>query len=180
MKYKNSLKTRKTIKRVYSELIHEKKDIKKISVKEIVERTGISKSTFYTHYGNIYDVSIDFESEIISLVENLLNEYTKKNRVGFIEYFNKLVDILKENEDIYKNILTAEVPGQFVEKIKDMLKDSILKDKYTTVLSSDLKKRQIQAAFLSNGLIYMLVDYFKCEMDLTIDELKEAISSLIK
>lgn len=180
MKYKNSLKTRKTIKRVYSELIHEKKDIKKITVKEIVERAGISKSTFYTHYGNIYDVSIDFESEILSVVENLLNEYSNNNRVGFVEYFNKLLNIMKENEELYKNILTAEIPGQFIEKLKEILKQAILKDNYTKTLSTDLNKKQIQATFLANGLIYMLVDYFKGEMGLTIDELNDAVISLIR
>ncbi len=180
MKYKNSLRTRKTIKRVYSELIHEKKDIKKITVKELVDRANISKSTFYTHYEDIYDVSIDFEAEIISVVENLLNEYTNQNKVGFLEYFNKLVDIMKENEELYKNILTAEVPGQFMDKIKEMLKEAILKDKSTTLLSNEPTRRQIQATFISNGLIYMLVDYFKGEMGITIDELNQAVKALVK
>ncbi len=180
MQYKNSIRTRKTIKRVYSELICQKKDIKKITVKELVEKAGISKSTFYTHYQDIYAVAIDFEHEIISTLENLLNEYTKRNKVGIIEYLNKLVEIFKENEELYRNILRAEVPGQFIEQLKLMLKEAIFNDTSTKFLSNDTNVRQTQATFIANGFVYMLVDYFKGEMNLTLDELNQSILKILK
>ena len=51
--YRNSLKNKKAIQKAFADLLLEKNDINKITVKEIVERADISKSTFYAHYQDI-------------------------------------------------------------------------------------------------------------------------------
>ena len=56
VQYQNSSskKMRKLIKKVFAELLDEKKDINKITVAELANRTEISRGTFYTHYDDIY------------------------------------------------------------------------------------------------------------------------------
>ena len=46
----SSVKTRNLIKKTFAELIHEKRQLSKVTVKELVEKAGITRSTFYTHY----------------------------------------------------------------------------------------------------------------------------------
>ena len=57
----SSKKTRKLIKKAFAELIHEKKELSKITVTELVKRADITRSTFYTHYDDIYDVANDYQ-----------------------------------------------------------------------------------------------------------------------
>ncbi len=57
--YRNSIRSRKSIRTAYAELISEKKDSSKITVKEIVDRADISKSTFYCHYNDINDLVVE-------------------------------------------------------------------------------------------------------------------------
>lgn len=47
-------KTRNLIKKKFAELMNEKKELNKITVTELVKRAGITRSTFYTHYDDIY------------------------------------------------------------------------------------------------------------------------------
>lgn len=44
--------------------LRSKKEIEKISVKELCEKAGINKSTFYTHYQDIYDLSEQLETQV--------------------------------------------------------------------------------------------------------------------
>ena len=59
--YRNSIRSRKSIRTAYAELINEKKDSSKITVKEIVDRADISKSTFYCHYNDINDLVAEIQ-----------------------------------------------------------------------------------------------------------------------
>ena len=64
----SSRKTRKLIKTVFAELMQEKKKLSKIKVTELVKRADITRSTFYTHYDDIYEVAKDYELETIELL----------------------------------------------------------------------------------------------------------------
>ena len=61
MENRNVRKSKKAIQKAFAELLSEKNDINKITVKELVERADISKSTFYSHYQDIYSVKEEFE-----------------------------------------------------------------------------------------------------------------------
>ena len=45
--------------------IRAKKPLEKISVKELCEMAMINKSTFYSHYGDIYELSDSLENEVV-------------------------------------------------------------------------------------------------------------------
>lgn len=56
-------KTRKSIADAFLEL-RARKPIEKITVKELCEKAQINKSTFYTHYRDIYDLSETLEAQL--------------------------------------------------------------------------------------------------------------------
>lgn len=61
---KSSKKTIKLIKKVFAEMLSEKKELGKISVSELCNRADISRATFYSHYDDIYGVAEDYENEM--------------------------------------------------------------------------------------------------------------------
>jgi AcrR family transcriptional regulator len=69
-------KTRQTFIDVFCEL-YSQKPIEKISVKDITNKAGYNRSTFYQHFADIY--------ELLDLVENDLLNYMKR------EFMNKKV-----------------------------------------------------------------------------------------
>ncbi len=103
MKAKNlnssSRKTRKIIKRVFAEMLGEKRELGKISVSELCERAEISRGAFYSHYDDLYGVAEDYENELI----DKFFDNTKLLKLADIEVFTDLFfDYVRENDDNYR------------------------------------------------------------------------------
>lgn len=178
--YRNSRRTRKHIKEAFAELVSEKNDINKITVKELVERADISKSTFYAHYVDIYGVAEDFEDEIINLLKSVLDEYNKTHSINYSIYVKELITLLKQNEEMYKKIFASDLPIMFIDKLKDMCNEVIRKDSHIKLLSNDPKKRIAEIDFITNGTIHLFVDYFKGQIPQTLDQIGEAIIKAVE
>lgn len=65
-------KTRSSIINSFIE-IRSKKALEKITVKELCERAKINKSTFYSHYHDIYDLSEQLETEVVNSIIEQMN-----------------------------------------------------------------------------------------------------------
>ena len=62
-------KTEKGIKNAFIEL-RSRKPLEKITIKELCESAQINKSTFYSHYKDIYDLSDHLEEEVVASITN--------------------------------------------------------------------------------------------------------------
>ena len=162
----SSIKTRNLIKKTFAELINEKKQLDKITVTELVKRAKLTRSTFYTHYDNIYDVANDYKLQTIELLcSEDLKLYSKQD---INDYFDNIIQCLKDNEETYKLLLAADESLLFLEKLKkiedqkiyDALKDSF-SDKYL----------ELDISFLTNGILMEFLKYFRNESKYSLDDL---------
>ena len=64
-------KTRAQLRQGLAELLKEK-SLKEITVKELVEKVDINRSTFYLHYADIYDMMEKIENELTGDIEDLI------------------------------------------------------------------------------------------------------------
>ena len=73
MKVKNknisSINTQKNIKEAFAILMSKKKELSAITVTELVKIAGITRSSFYTHYDNIYDVAKEIQDDTLKLID---------------------------------------------------------------------------------------------------------------
>lgn len=97
-----TVKTEQAIKNAFT-LLRSKKELEKITVKELCAEARINKSTFYSHYTDIYALSDTLEEEVVdSITKGVLHpEYFEENpaeftRELFYAYFaqNSLIMIL--------------------------------------------------------------------------------------
>lgn len=177
--YRNSIRTKKMIREAFAELVSEKQDITKITVKELVERADISKSTFYCHYQDVYAVTEEFEQEILSLLEDTLNNYMKEHKEEFAPYVKKIIQHLKENEGLYKKIFASDLPSKFIDRLKSICNERINKDIHFDTLSSDPDIRMAEIDFLTSGITHLFVDYFKGTIKLSLDDIGELCNGLL-
>ena len=77
-------KTERGIKNAFIEL-RSKKPLEKITVKELCEMACINKSTFYSHYKDIYDLSDSMEDEVVRSITNSIShpEYIMERPAEF-------------------------------------------------------------------------------------------------
>ena len=162
----SSVKTRNLIKLTFAELINEKKQLDKVTVTELVKRANLTRSTFYTHYDNIYEVANDYQLQTIELLcSEDLCLYSKQD---ILNYFDNIIQCLKDNEDIYKLLLSADDSLLFLEKLKKIASNKIydaLKSEYND------KYLELNISFLMNGILMEILKYFRNESQYTLDEI---------
>lgn len=94
--------TQKKIKDVFVELLGSK-GISQISVQEICRRAGVNRTTFYSHFEDVYDLLRKIEKEKEQAVYALfmdpetkaLNRFTESN-------LEKLIEFVQANADFYR------------------------------------------------------------------------------
>ena len=119
-------KTRAQLRQGLAELLKEK-SIKEITVKELVEKVDINRSTFYLHYADIYDMMEKIENELTREIEDLIHTHPvspfNEDSFPFIE---DIFSILAENRDICAALLGPRGDIGFLHHIEEMLSQYIL------------------------------------------------------
>lgn len=125
-------------------ILLEKKEYDYITIKDICEKAGVNRSTFYLHYQNIDDLLVETienaEKKLLAKYDNYqsfkIDKNTKKEDLFMFtkEYVLPYLDFLKENKRIY--ILA--------NKKKNLLRvDQTTSKLYTNFLSKVLEKFEV-------------------------------------
>ena len=162
----SSIKTRNLIKKTFAELIHEKKQLNKVTVTELVKRAELTRSTFYTHYESIYDVANDYQLQTIELLGS--DDLKLNSKEDILNYFSNIIQCLKDNEETYKLLLSADESLLFLGELKNIASQKIydaLKDSYSD------KFLELNISFFMSGVCMEFIEYFRNESKYSLDEL---------
>lgn len=94
----SSRKTRKLIKKIFAEMLSEKKELGKISVSELCKRADISRGSFYSHYDDIYGVAEDYENELIDAFFDNARLFESQDILHFID---SIFEFIRQNNENY-------------------------------------------------------------------------------
>lgn len=114
--------TRSLLQNALMELMQEKA-FSRITVKELCEQADLNRTTFYLHYPN--------QEALLADVEEQANRRTvafiQKIRTGGdrIHYTTLLLEHIKENECIYRVLLTNNPNGTFRDTFLDRVEENI-------------------------------------------------------
>lgn len=100
----------KIIRAVYQMMTQEKRPIGKITVREICERTGIHRSTFYAHYRDVYDLVEKVEK---TMSQRLTEVFFRKLEEGASagDCFAEIFAFIREYREFYLYYLSES--GRF-------------------------------------------------------------------
>jgi AcrR family transcriptional regulator len=151
------------------------RSILSISIKDICELADISRSTFYAHYKDQYDLLKQIEDETLAYFEDMLNRYkdkqTKKETYQMVEEMltyivnngNTIQVLLNENGDIdfqkkllYHFIMHNQITKYFSENQNDMAKI-------------------YNSAFLVHGSIGLIQHWLKNKMAMPVPQLAKML-----
>ena len=119
-------KTRALLRRSLAELLCEK-SIREITVKELVERADINRSTFYLHYSDVYDMMEKIENGLVDDIEKLIEAHPVSpfNEKSF-PFIEDIFVILAENRGICAALLGPHGDISFLHRIEGIISDHCL------------------------------------------------------
>ena len=119
-------KTRKSIVNAFIAL-RAKKPIEKITIKELCQEALINKSTFYSHYSDIYSLSDSLETEVVMSVIQALN------RPGLIfenaEEFSRALFLSYLSQDhLIRTLFSGNRSSQLISKVEKGIKEMVFRE----------------------------------------------------
>ena len=109
-------KTKTAIHNTFLEL-RSKKPLEKITIKELCEKAQINKSTFYSHYKDIYDLSDQLETDVVEAIpnpQNCLEDPAVLVKNMFLGYLSR--------DTIIRILFSGTRAGELVRKVEYQLK----------------------------------------------------------
>lgn len=117
------VKTKRSIINAFLEL-RSKKAIEKITVKELCERAEINKSTFYTHFKDIYNLSEYLETQIANEVVSSLRHpeclFTKPDI-----FIRELSCAYAAQDNLIHTVFSGSRSNLFLVQVENSLKEII-------------------------------------------------------
>ena len=152
-------RVRKTKAQLREGLAHPmlEKSIKEITVKELVDKVDINRSTFYLHYADIYQMLQQIEEEALDNITHILENCPVdfSNNESTLEFVTKFFAILDSDKDLCRALLGPHGDMAFVEQIENLLAGTFLKHLPGTFPKNDSNLKYAYA-FILNGCVGLI------------------------
>lgn len=175
-------KTQAAIRNAFTDLIKEKGDVNSITIKEIVDRADISRSTFYTHYTDINELIDDLSNMLADDIAKIVVE-THKKTTGISSYmmiYRSILSYLYEKGPVSKAILVDARNTRIIEEISKSLRDGIAAYYKTTHRQMDSELLFATATFWTNGILGIMREWAQYDFKYSVDEMTTIITKAIE
>ena len=168
----------------------EKKEIDYITIKEICNKAGFNRSTFYLHYENISDLIVEcmeyintkFLSQFNKNTNVFINEIedSKLEDLYLIksEYLTPYLTFIKENKNIFKATLFNPDAMQANKRINSLEKHVII----PIMKRYDIPEEKIKyiLSFHIHGIVAIVNEWIKSNCKDSIEEIQNIIIECVR
>lgn len=170
--------------------ILEKKDLAYITVKEICEKAGVNRSTFYLHYETVADLL----SESVSYMNEHFLSYMKKDSSAFViklrtcpleelylitpEYLTPYLNYVKENRRLFRTALENAETLRLEDSYNELFRHIItpILERYGVAVND----RPYILAFYIKGLMAIISEWLKNDCADSVDYMAGVIQRCAK
>jgi len=177
--YKNAIQTKKKIAQAYLSILVENPN--DVNVTAIVKKAELNRGTFYLHFENVKAVEKHIESELAKNFKDLELDFRQVQIDKTPEtILNKLNEILTRDLDFYRLFIRAASLTNLMETIKKSLLISISNNFKVMRYVMNFERFKTVVQYIAGGAIDVYTDWFKGNIDCTLEELSANLSLLIK
>ena len=138
--------TKEIIAKTFTELLDEK-PMSKITVKDIVERCGVNRNTFYYHFKDIPDV-VEF---ILKKKWDEILEHPQ-DRASILECMEEMADLVRNNRKVMLNVYRSVKKDTFLFYMNEI----------SNYIIMEYFRKNADQFDLDEGEIRILIQYYKC------------------
>lgn len=173
----SSRKTKRLIKQVFAEMLSEKGEISKITIRELCERAEISRGAFYSHYDDIYGVAEDYENELIDIFFDNSRLLSPTNIEQFID---SVFEYVRENNENYKLLCKSNDFLFTAKKLTAIASNKFLELCYSSPLLKDKRYLELEINIFVEGLLCEYVRYCRGYSAVQLDALCDYTRTWVK
>lgn len=112
----------------------EEKDIKNITIKELVEKVDINRSTFYLHYSDIYELLAEIEQKLLDEIMEVFDSYkTIEHLEESYAFLLTLYETFSKNKKICKVLINSQSNNSFISNMEETMELEI-RNKLTQIM----------------------------------------------
>jgi hypothetical protein len=167
--------TRKAIMKCTLELA-EKKSLKKITVKDIADECGITRSTFYYHFSDIYDV-------LDGVVQTKIDEFNEEYNGEMDKVLMRFIEYSIIHRKVWANLFDARGREWLEKYVKTRIHYLALLQirKMSEGYILSIKDVEIICSFYEEAIFGLLIRWIiKEEKTKTVDEIKDTVERIEK
>lgn len=155
--------------------LYAERPIEKIAVREITDRAGYNRATFYLHYHDVYEVLEEVEDRVLGGLEHLVNErLLKGEQLDFSQHMGLILEMAQASRRYTKVLLGEHGDQAFVQRMKEVL--APLVDRFVTPCQSlEGQERRIVREFYLSGLVAAIRTWNSEEDPMPIDRLIDLV-----
>lgn len=155
----------------------QKKPLSRITIKEVCEFADINRSTFYTHYTDLYDLLCQIEDAIIEDLNQTLSSYNNSKNEEAIEMIEKILEYLAENRESCQTLFGEHGALSFQKKVM-MLANHHMINTLKTDRHNITYNLEYLSLYIINGSIHVIQHWLKNGLDQSTQEMAEMITKL--
>ncbi|MEE0686246.1 MAG: TetR/AcrR family transcriptional regulator [Lachnospiraceae bacterium] len=167
---KSSMKTRQLIKKVFAEMLSEKKELGKISVSELCKRADISRGSFYSHYDDIYGVAEEYENEMIDTFFDNARLFESQDIMHFID---SIFEFIRQNHENYRLLCKSNDFLFAAKKLAAIASNKLLELSRNNSWIQERTYIELDLQIFLEGLLCEYVKYCRGYSTTTLDDLYE-------
>lgn len=176
--YRNYEKTKKAIRDAFISEVMDKKDFDNVTVKNIIEKADIAKSTYYYHYKDIDTLINEICEEIINDLAKHLKKLNDGGNDKKYFYISELTKVLLQYDNFFRALFKSSKSRYFIVLLTGRLRTRFSNER---ILVRDIKEhtsdieKTIIINVLANGIAYSFADYYLGSLNVTLEELANMI-----
>jgi AcrR family transcriptional regulator len=178
--YRNAVRSRRMIREAFVELLHEK-PFEKITATDIINRSGLNRSTFYAHYPDVKGIIDEITGEIFTMFRQMIAE------LDFSRFLNdpepnlkKVVSFLEENHHIYRLLGQSDMSLIYLEQMKKALIQQVLDMPDLPTNGASQVSVDIRIRMLLSGVVDAYRDWLAGGIDCTLEELTSEVANITR
>lgn len=167
----SAIKTKRRIREAFLQMHSEKIFGDEMTVSDLCKRAEISRSAFYTHYHDLYEVGNEIAAELIGEV---LDNRPVQSLQDILPFIAHILDTFQNNETECRMLLGSDYPLAFMQQFRSMIKHRL----------ADAQPQKpylaIQISLLVDGMIEQLITYFHGQCPYSLKTLCTAVLDTFK
>lgn len=175
---RRSQRTAALVRRAFTDLLAEK-PIQRITVREVCQKAGINRSTFYAHYQDIYDLRGKIEEEMLADFQRVLAPLLGPEPPTPLQVTREIYRCLQENADVCTVTLGENGDKDFILRLLSLGRESYLKAYSQHLRQATPRQLEYFYAFVSGGHMELLRKWVEEGMSTPVEEMAQLAENLM-